>query len=64
MAASFNWELVLALILVVGALGLFVWQFISTARRAGLALSEGTTPRRYILLGLAAGFGAIYLMRR
>jgi len=64
MAASFNFDLVLAVALVAVALGLFVWQIISTARRAGLAISEGTTPRRYILLGLAAGFGAIYLMRR
>jgi len=64
MAASFNFDLVLAVALVAAALGLFVWQIISTARRAGLDISEGTTPRRYILLGLAAGFGAIYLMRR
>ncbi len=64
MSSVVSGDLLLAVGIVVLALGLFVWQLVSTTRRAGLLVSEGRVPRRYLLLGVAAGIGLLYVTRR
>jgi len=64
MTSGINTDLLLALAIVVAALGLFGWHLFSTTRRVGLLISEGRTPRRYLLLGLVAAGGIIYMTRR
>ena len=64
MTSTVNTDLLLAIVIVVAALALFLWQAISHLRRAGLLISESRVPRRYLLLGLAIGVGIIYFTRR
>ena len=55
-----NTDLVLALLIVAVAFGLFGWHLVSTTRRAGLMLSESRVPRRYFVLGLVIAVGLIW----
>ena len=64
MTAGFDLQLWFALALVVLAVAVFCWHFISTTRRFGLAMSESRVPRRYLLLGVLIGLGALYLKER
>ena len=64
MASWINTDLMLALAIVIVALGVFGWHLVSTTKRVGLLVSEGRVPRRYLLLGAVAGAGIIYMTRR
>ena len=64
MASWINTDLMLALAIVIVALAVFGWHLVSTTKRVGLLISEGRTPRRYLLLGLVAAGGIIYMTRR
>ena len=64
MTAAPDYELILALLIVVAALAFFGWHLVSTTKRVGLLVSEGRTPRRYLVLGFVAAIGAIYFIRR
>ena len=64
MIAAPDYNLILALLIVVAALALFGWHLVSTTKRVGLAISEGRVPRRYLVLGFVAALGAIYFIRR
>jgi len=64
MGSGIDGNLVLALAIVVAAVAVFGWHLVSTTRRVGLLVSEGRVPRRYLLLGAAAGLGLLYVTRR
>lgn len=64
MSAGFDLQLVLALAIVAVALVLFGMHLLTSARDAGHLISECKVPRRYLLLGLAAGVGILYAVRR
>ncbi len=64
MVSWFDANLALALVLVIAGVAAFVWRLFSTTRRVGLLISEGRTPRRYLLLGFVAGLGVLYVTRR
>ncbi|MBX3580674.1 MAG: hypothetical protein KF810_02095 [Rhizobiaceae bacterium] len=59
-----NGQLVLAIAIVVAALGLFLWQILVTTKRAGYLISESRVPRRYLVLGVVIGLAIIYYTRR
>ena len=64
MQAGFDFQLVLALVLVALALGAFGYRLVATTRRVGLLMSESKVPRRYMVLGFAIGVALIYVTRR
>jgi hypothetical protein len=65
MSSGIDGNLVLALGIVVAAIGVFAWAVASKLKRAGKLFSQGGAATRiYMLLGLAAGAGLLYVTRR
>jgi hypothetical protein len=65
MSPGIDGNLVLALGIVIAAVGLFAWAAASKLKRAGKLFSQGgPATRLYMLLGLAAGAGLLYVTRR
>mgnify|MGYP003383268151 CR=1 FL=1 len=64
MSQTLDTQLLLALAIVLVAVGVFVAHLVLTTRRVGHLMSESKVPRRYLLLGLALGLGLIYMTRR
>ena len=64
MSGGLDLQLILALAIVALAAAVFYWHASSTLTRFKYLLTESRVPRRYLLLGLAAGLGVLYVTRR
>lgn len=65
MSSGIDGNLVLALGIVVAAVGVFAWAVVSKLKRAGKLFSQGgATTRLTMLLGLLLGAGVLYVTRR
>jgi hypothetical protein len=64
MSSGIDSNLMLALGIVVAAIGVFAWAVASKLKRARQLFAQGPATRLYMLLGLAAGAGLLYVTRR